>query len=98
MTHDFEALAAALQLLIGDLPDADKRALFYKAFPNSFIMISGNAQHMQQWVKDALSHLCTAQSMADGSSPLGVVAVVNLRNELVAAKDNITAVRQTLGV
>lgn len=98
MTRDPEALASALQLLLGDVPDEEKRALFYKAFPDSFVMMRGDARRMKEQFLSADSQLKAAVGIADGSSPLGLMAVINLRNEINAAQDNIKAVRHTLGL
>lgn len=98
MPNDHEAVVATLQLLLGDVSDDDKRALFYKAFPDSFILVKGDAKRMAEQFASAGALLRNALGIADGSSPLGILAVTNLRNELNAAKDNITAVRKTLGI
>lgn len=98
MSHDYQALTAALQLLIGDLPDADKRSLYYAAFPNSFVLLQADSHHVSDHLKSAHSIIQNAVGIADGTTPLGMLAVTNLRNELSAARHNITAVRQALGM
>jgi hypothetical protein len=75
MPTDPEALVATLQLLLGDVSDDEKRALFYEAFPSSFIILRGDAKALQNWLSEADSQINEIHGKADGSSPLGIIAV-----------------------
>ena len=98
MPNDHEAVVATLQLLLGDVSGEDKRALFYKAFPDSFILVKGDAKRMDEQFRAAHAQIMNALAIADGGSPLGILAVTNLRIEIHAVRDNINAVRRTLGL
>lgn len=95
---DPEAVAAALQLLLGDLPDEQKRALFYKAFPDSFILVKGDSKQLYDWIRAAKHNLDASINRADGTSPMGVLAVKNLHADLVAARSNIRTIAGIFGI
>lgn len=95
---DPEAIAAALQLLMGDVSDDEKRALFYRAFPESFILVRGDAARTRARTTDISRILEDLLAMADGSTPLGIIAVGQVRDKLQAAKNDLNTVRTTLGL
>lgn len=98
MTHDPEALAAALQLLLGDVPDDEKRALFYKAFPNSFVLLKGDAKRLDDWMCNTRSYLQTIYDVSDGSSPLGMLAVQQVHHNADWAIRELSKVAHVLGL
>jgi hypothetical protein len=96
--YDHEALVATLQLLLGDVPDEQKRSLFYKAFPDSFVMLKGDAGDVQSRLRAAQNRIEVVLSRADGSSGLGHLAVGQLRHEAEAARNHIRIIAGILGV
>jgi hypothetical protein len=96
MTDD--ARIPALQLLLGDCTDDEKRALFYKAFPDSFILLKGDAKTLQDWLSEADSQINEIHDKADGSSPLGVIAVGQVRQSAGIARANIGRIAGLLGL
>lgn len=95
MTHDYEALAAALQLLLGDVPDDQKRAVFYKAFPDSFIMLRVEGGKMRDQLRLMRDNVEAALNIVDGSSGLGPAAA---KNANVYLKDARARIRLTAGI
>lgn len=98
MTRDPEALASALQLLLGDVPDEAKRALFYKAFPDSFILVKGDAKRLDAMMRETRGHLQTIYDAADGSSPLGLLAVQQIRHQADFAIRELSKTAYIIGI
>lgn len=98
MPNDHEALAATLQLLLGDVNDDEKRALFYKAFPNSFVLLKGDTKRLDDWMCETRSYLQRIYDMADGSSPLGMLAVQQVRHNADFAIRDLSKVAHVLGL
>lgn len=95
MTHDYEALVAALQLLLGDVPDDQKRAVFYKAFPDSFIMLRVDGTKMRDQLRLMRDNVEAALNIVDGSSGLGPAAA---KNANVYLRDARAQIRLTAGI
>lgn len=98
MTHDHEALAAALQLLLGDVPDDQKRAVFYKAFPDSFIMLRVEGGKMRDQLRLMRDNVEAALNIVDGSSGLGPAAAKNANVYLTDARAHIRLTAGILGI
>ena len=98
MTTDDEALVATLQLLLGDSTDERKRVLFYKAFPNSFVMLKGDVAVVTTSLRDAYRAAKAIEDMADGSSPLGILAVHQVNTAAKCVRSCIASAAHPVGV
>lgn len=98
MTHDYEALAAALQLLLGDVTDGQKRAVFNKAFPDSFIMLRVDGTKMRDQLRLLRANVEAALNIVDGSSGLGPAAAKNANVYLTDARAHIRLTAGILGI
>jgi hypothetical protein len=96
MTDD--ARIPALQLLLGDASDDTKRALFYKAFPDSFILLKGDAKILQTSIRQANADNDEIYAKADGSTPLGILAVQQVRDAASVVKTRVNLVAAALGI
>lgn len=95
---DPEAVAAALQLLLGDLPDEQKRALFYKAFPDNFILLPGDAKSMGAQLRNAETLLSHIIDMTDGATPLGRIAQQGINAEATSVRTAVRLARALTGL
>lgn len=98
MKPDDEALVSTLQLLLSDKTDEVKRALFYKAFPDSFMIMKADGHTVQRWLTFASADVKEVRDMTDGSSPLGMIAVAQVRGKAETAHKHITLIANTLGL
>lgn len=95
---DPEALVATLQLLLGDVPDDEKRALFYKAFPDSFVLVKGDARKIEGWMRETRDCLQKIYDTTDGSSPLGMLAVQQVHHNADFAIRELSKTAHVLGL
>ena len=93
-----DARVPALQLLLGDLDANEKQALLYLAFPDDFMLLRKDLEAIRGWLQSAKVFADRALEIADSSSPLGRLAVDNLRREVTSAKSNIRTVAGILGL
>lgn len=98
MTHDEEELIPTLQLLLGDLPDGRKRDLFCKAFPDSFMLVRVDAIKLGVMMRQTREHLQEIYDKVDGSSPLGGLAVQQVRHQADFAILELSKAAYVLGI
>lgn len=98
MAPDDEALVAALQLLLGDKSDDYKRSLYYKAFPESFVLLKSDGRAIQIDLQHCAAMCSEVIAIADGSSGLGVLAVKNIGSKAAAASVAIRRIAATVGM
>ena len=96
--NDPEGVVGALQLLLGDVPDDQKRALFYKAFPNSFLLLKADAKQLDDWMYETRSYLQGIYDLSDGSSPLGGLAIQRVHHNADRAIQDLSKVAYVLGL
>lgn len=96
---DTDPRITALQLLLSDADEDLVCDVFCKAFPSVFIPMKAVAQ---QELVERLSrvdlHLGSITDVADGTSPLGILAVKSVHESATAAKNNIRHAEMILGV
>ena len=93
-----EALVATLQLLLSDVPDDTKRELFYRAFPDRFLLLKGRLMALKDHMIGANIHLKNAGEMTDGQSPLGKMAIQAVNRDISAANARIERAAAMLGI
>lgn len=95
---DPEAVAAALQLLLADVSDDMKRALIYKAFPDSFVILKGDASKLGKWMLETRHYLQTIYDTTDGQTPLGLLAVQQVHHNADWAIRDLSKCAHVLGI
>jgi hypothetical protein len=98
MDDNSEALVATLQLLLSDVSDDTKRALFCRAFPDSFLMFKGGLLALKTHMSEANTHLKNAADMTDGQSPLGRMAIEAVNRDIGGAHQCLRRAAAMVGV
>lgn len=103
-----QGIAGALQLLMGDLQDHEKRAIIYAAFPDSFVVLlkaddpTPGADYTRAQIKSILQRNRRAvkfiSEQMDGQSLLGAAAQHELRAHLSVVGTHITTLSRIFGL
>lgn len=95
---DIDPRVPALQLLLADASDDTKRALIYKAFPDSFVILKGEANRVEKWMRETRHYLQTIFDASDGQTPLGMLAVQQVHHNADWAIRDLSKCAHVLGI
>lgn len=87
-----DARVSALQLLLCDTSDEEKRVLLQRAFPGELAELGLNLKVRHELIRSSISGLQEVVQNCDGQSPLGAAAQDQIRSIASQSANLLTAI------